>query len=302
MSQEQSGVIVVDKPAGMTSAAVVARVKRLLGARKVGHAGTLDPFATGVLICLINDATRLSRFFVSGSKQYAATLRLGITTDTQDGTGQIVSTAPVEGIGAGDVAAACAAFVGEIDQAPPVYSALKHQGQPLYKLARQGRPVQKPPRRVQIHRLTVAAVDLPAVRFEVVCSAGTYVRTLATDIGRYLGCGGHLEALARTASGGFSMEEAVALPVLADAATPEARWRYVVPMAEALDGMPAFTADAGLKETIRHGREFPAAVFADAAPGGSGSIKVVDDDGALLAIVEGPDGLGRCRYGGVFVR
>ncbi len=302
MAQERSGIIVVDKPAEITSAAAVARVKRLLGARKVGHAGTLDPFATGVLICLINDATRLARFFLNGAKRYTATLRLGITTDTQDSTGKIVSTAPVEGIRAEDVEAVCRRFVGEIDQAPPVFSALKHQGQPLYKLARQGRPVQKPPRRVRIHHLSVTAVALPAIRFEVSCSAGTYIRTLAAEIGRQLGCGGHLEKLVRTASGGFSIDGAASLAALADAGSPTAGWRHLVPMAEALRGMPALTVDAEWKEAIRHGREFPVAVLGGVALEPGGWVKVIDGDGTLLAVIEGPDRDGRYRYGGVFVR
>ena len=195
-----SGILVVHKPEGISSAGVVSLVKRRLRADKVGHCGTLDPFASGVLVCCINQATRISRFFLHEDKSYEAVLRLGVETDTQDVTGKTVATAPVT-VTEEAIRSACSGMVGRMWQQPPAYSALKHEGVPLYRLARSGRPMQKPAREIVIHHLEVLAVDLPDVRFAVTCSGGTYVRTLAADLGRLLGCGAHLRRLVRTASG-----------------------------------------------------------------------------------------------------
>lgn len=273
---ERDGVIVVDKPPGVTSARVVAVVKRHLGARKVGHTGTLDPDATGVLVCCVNAATRLARFFLAGAKTYRAVLRLGVETRTQDGSGEIVAERPVT-VDAAAVREAAGRFEGVLQQVPPVYSALKHRGVPLHRLARRGRPVVKEPRRVTVYRLTVEEVDLPRVALEVSCSAGTYVRTLCADIGAALGCGGHLAALRRTACAGFTLDDAVALDRL------PADGGVLIGMTEALRGMPAATADRVLAERIRNGqrltlRDLP-------PPSGSGRLKIVDADRRLLAVV-----------------
>ncbi|MDL2322209.1 tRNA pseudouridine(55) synthase TruB, partial [Desulfosarcina sp. OttesenSCG-928-B08] len=214
-SNKVSGIVLVDKPAGISSAGLVARIKAIFGAKKAGHAGALDPFATGLVVCCLNQATRLSQFFLKGDKAYTAGMVLGLTTDTQDATGRVCAEAPVDpDISAETVREVAEQFVGPIQQIPPVYSALKHQGTPLYRLARKGIAVEKPARPVTIHHLDIEAVELPVVRFSVSCSAGTYIRTLCADMGQALGCGGHLATLRRTAACGFSVDQAFSLDAL----------------------------------------------------------------------------------------
>ncbi len=267
----------------MTSARVVAAVKRCLGGAKVGHTGTLDPDATGVLVCTVNAATRLSRFFLTAAKTYRATLQLGVETDTQDAAGKIVATRPVT-VNEQDVRAVAARFQGRIDQVPPVYSALKHRGVPLHRLARSGRPVTKPPRPVTIYRLDVLDVNLPRVGLEVVCSAGTYVRTLCADMGAALGCGGHLSTLRRTACGGFTLADAVTLETLEGLSREGRVGQRIVGMNEALREMAAVAVDAELAGWIGNGRRLTAAQIAPPAQGGP--LKVLDRRARLLAVIE----------------
>ncbi len=198
-----NGVLVVDKPAGISSAKAVAIVKRLLGVRKAGHAGTLDPLATGILVCCLNRATRLAYFLLKGAKTYKAVLHLGVETDTQDATGNIITQHRNIIANEAEIRAVIKRFEGKIKQLPPVYSALKHDGVPLYKLARRGKPVQKPAREVFIKKIRIHAIDLPYIRFTVSCSTGVYIRALCADIGTTLGCGGHLKELRRVASSGL---------------------------------------------------------------------------------------------------
>lgn len=212
------GFIVVDKPAGMTSHDVVARVRRLLKTKKVGHTGTLDPFATGVLPVAVEEATKAIQFLDEGVKEYRAVMRLGITTTTEDLEGEIIAELPCDGIGEAAITSVLAAFVGEIEQIPPMFSALKRNGVPLYKLARKGEEVEREPRQVTIHSLTIESIDLPLVAFTVRCSRGTYIRSLARDIGERLGCGAHLTELRRTRSGPFALADARTLEQLADEA------------------------------------------------------------------------------------
>jgi tRNA pseudouridine55 synthase len=298
------GVLVVDKPPDITSAAVVATVKRVLKAGKVGHTGTLDPFATGVMVICIGRATRLSRFFLQGRKTYEATLMLGVTTDTQDRTGRVISRTPPEAIQISDdqVREVLARFQGEIEQAPPVYSALKHQGTPLYKLARQGKPVQKPPRAVTIEAIHPTRIAVPEVFFTVTCSAGTYIRTLCSDIGQVLGCGGHLAMLRRIESGGFTLDQAVSLPELTDLAHENRAWERVIPMADALGGMPVHRVDGGLAGRIAHGMPLTASEIPPETAGADGRIRVMADEapGRLLAVVEWKADRGRYDYCCVF--
>lgn len=254
MQPDSNGIVIIDKPAGATSARVLAGVKKLYKAKKAGHAGTLDPFATGVLVCCLNQATRLAQFFLHDRKKYRGTLCLGIDTDTQDLTGRVLAEKSTAGIKAADVQAVMDRFQGTIEQVPPAYSALKHKGTPLYRLARSGNPVQKPPRKVTIDQLVILEVASPLVHFEVTCSAGTYIRTLCADAGRLLGCGGHLQALRRLESSGFALDEAVSLDDLEQLAAdgnPESR---LIPMAKALRGMPAVTADRRMAERIGQGQ------------------------------------------------
>jgi tRNA pseudouridine55 synthase len=291
MRRQLNGVLAIDKPADQSSAKTVAVVKRLLGVAKVGHCGTLDPFATGVLVCCVNQATRLARFFLRGRKSYTAVLRLGTQTDTQDATGQVVETARVPQLQTDRLAEVFNRFEGDILQQPPVYAALKHQGTPLYKLARTGKPVQKPPRRVTIDRIRITDVRLPDIQFDVICSAGTYVRTLCADIGRRIGCGGHLTSLRRTASSGFSIEDAIPLEVLEALESAEQRRKRLTHMSDALKGIPEVEAKQDLLEHIAHGRPLtsrhvsPKSMDLCSAPASDAYLKVVDAGRELRAVI-----------------
>jgi tRNA pseudouridine55 synthase len=282
-----NGILVVDKPEGLSSAQTVARVKHLLKAARVGHTGTLDPFARGVLVCCINQATRLAQFLLHDAKAYDAVMTLGVETDTQDPTGTVVGRGDCSGVTADRLENCLLGFVGVHAQSPPVFSALKHGGVPLYALARRGEPVQKPPRSVRIERLRLREMRLPQVRLEVRCSAGTYVRTLCADIGRALGCGAHLSELTRTESGGFRIEQALSLSEVESLARQGTIGERLIPMARALAGRPAVTADPLLLEKVRHGRPLAwADVDIDMQGVTDGALlKVVDERGDLVAVL-----------------
>ena len=217
-----NGFVVIDKPAGITSHDVVSRVRRILGIKKVGHTGTLDPFATGVLPIAVNDGTKAIPYLDEGSKTYEAQLRLGVTTDTLDMTGAVLSEADSSHVTHEQFLSTLSQFTGAISQIPPMYSAIKQGGQPLYKLARQGMEVERTARDVEIYSLELLSFDLPLVDIRVVCSRGTYVRSLADDIGRALGCGAALQELRRTASGPFHINDTMTLTEL-EAAAGEGR-------------------------------------------------------------------------------
>jgi tRNA pseudouridine55 synthase len=217
-----SGILFIDKPQGITSHDVVDRVRRTLGMKRIGHAGTLDPMATGLLIILVGPATRTSQFLMGLDKTYIGTLKLGETTDSQDADGQIVSTTPIDpSVTPERIAEVARGFLGDQYQLPPMFSAKKQGGQTLYKLARQGIEVEREPRFIRINSLAVHKVELPYVEFEVACSKGTYIRTIAHDIGQKLGCGAHLTALRRTAIDRHSVADAIGLEAFmqADEAT-----------------------------------------------------------------------------------
>lgn len=216
VAAEKAGVLVVDKPAGISSFKVVSRIRRITGIKKVGHAGTLDPFATGLLVvCIGRPATRLISSFMEGRKEYQATLCLGVTTETQDPEGKVLSKNRVEDIGVEQVESCLKRFRGKIMQTPPAYSALKHKGKPLYYYARRGIAIEKEAREVEIFTLTrlcpekILAGEEVALRLGVQCSKGTYIRTLAEEIGQCLGCGAYLKELRRLASGSFQVESAL---------------------------------------------------------------------------------------------
>ena len=202
-----NGLLLVDKPCGITSFEVVRKVRRWCGTRQVGHCGTLDPAASGVLPVAVGSVTRLVEYLLVGDKEYLATLRLGVVTDTQDADGQVLATHPWEGVNRDALEAAADSFRGAISQTPPMYSALKRDGVPLYRLARQGQEVERTPRAVQIDALELLEVTPPLVTLRVVCSKGTYIRTLCHDLGQQLGCGAHLAALRRTRCGSFGIDE-----------------------------------------------------------------------------------------------
>ncbi len=224
------GVIIIDKPSGMTSHDVVAKVKRVLGARKVGHLGTLDPMATGVLPLVINKATKFAIKLQGDMKQYRAVMKLGEDTDTCDAEGQVVSTAPTSGIMTGEVTDVLKTFLGKISQVPPMYSAVKQGGVPLYKLARKGIVVEREPKEVEVYSIETLKVEVPFVTFTVACSRGTYIRTICHDAGEKLGCGAHLFELKRTLSGRFAIEGAVELD-----STKEALKAALLPLDELVE-------------------------------------------------------------------
>jgi tRNA pseudouridine55 synthase len=210
----ESGLILVDKPQDWTSHDVVNFVRRRFAIRKVGHCGTLDPIATGLLVLLLGRATRLSARLLSQDKVYTGVLRLGVETDSLDRAGEVTATADPDGITLEAVRAAATHFVGAIMQIPPMVSALKRDGQRLYKLARRGQEVEREPRPVRIHRFDIDAVELPLVHFTVHCSKGTYIRSLCADLGRELGCGAHLHDLRRQRSGSFRLEDAYTIETI----------------------------------------------------------------------------------------
>lgn len=214
--QMLDGVLLLDKPEGLSSNHALQRAKRALDARKAGHTGTLDPFATGLLVCCLGQATKISAAMLEADKVYEATLRLGEETDSGDLTGHVVFQQPAdaEPVSQDQFERALAAFRGEIEQIPPMYSALKRDGKPLYEYARQGIELDRPPRKVLIHRLELLDFEGGDARILVHCSKGTYIRTLAQDIGRALGCGAHLVALRRTQVGPFHLEDAIELESL----------------------------------------------------------------------------------------
>jgi tRNA pseudouridine55 synthase len=248
-----NGFIVIDKPAGITSHDVVSRVRRILGTRKVGHTGTLDPFATGVLPVAVNDGTKAIPFLDEGSKTYEALLRLGVTTDTLDMTGTVQAESDSSRIIPEQFVSALSQFTGAICQIPPMYSAIKQGGQPLYKLARQGVEVERKARPVEIHSLELLSFELPLIAIRVVCSRGTYVRSLAADIGQALGCGAALQELRRTRSGPFRLEDAVTLAGLEAAAGEGRAETLCLSPSAALGHLPDIPLTAAGVEGLRFG-------------------------------------------------
>jgi tRNA pseudouridine55 synthase len=249
------GVLVIDKPDGPTSHDVVARARRALGVRQVGHTGTLDPMATGVLALVVGRATRLAQFLAGREKRYLAEIRLGIVTDSWDRTGAVLRQADHDAPlpGRAEVEAALRAFLGPHDQVPPPYSAKKVGGVPSYELARRGRAIAIAPARVTLHAATVEAFAPPIVRVGLTCSAGFYVRALADTLGARLGCGACLETLRRTASGSFGLEDAVPLARLED--SPAAALERLIPPERTLPDFPAVTlTDEGVKRAL-HGND-----------------------------------------------
>ena len=290
MEQDINGILVIDKHASITSAKAVAIVKKFCGASKVGHAGTLDPFATGVLVCCINKATKLATFLLRGRKKYSAVLCLGIETDTQDFTGTEISTSDDVAVSKEAIKEAFNTFVGSVEQTPPVYSALKYKGVPLHKLARSGKAVSKPARRVYISNIEIKEISLPLIHFEISCSAGTYVRTICSDIGKHLGCGGHLKSLRRIESSGFSVEDALTLSELERLTQSENMTELladrIIRMTDALPDVPEVVVNKILEKKILYGNHLTIKDFTFAeANKSNGLIKAVDPDRNLLAVL-----------------
>lgn len=246
------GIVIVDKPQGWTSQDVTARLRRVFGTRRIGHGGTLDPMATGVLPVFVGRATRAVEFFEHAEKTYETVLRLGITTDTEDMTGTVLTEENVS-FTEEQLQETLAAFRGEILQVPPMYSALKVNGQKLCDLARKGKTVERQPRPITIHELTLVERGENTLRLRVRCSKGTYIRTLCKDIGEKLGCGGCMESLRRVAAGEYTVDEAVPLQTLLDTEEPEKYLRDVDTM---FRNYPAVTLTANQETRCRNGNAF----------------------------------------------
>jgi tRNA pseudouridine55 synthase len=274
-------VLVIDKPRGLTSHDVVARVRRVLRVKKVGHAGTLDPSATGVLIVLVGRATRLAQFFVDLDKQYRGRVVLGASTDTQDASGKVLETADPFGVTPAQIEDAFGAFEGDIEQVPPMVSALKRNGTPLYVLARRGEVVERKPRKVTIRDMRVLSIELPEVEFEMTCSKGTYVRTVAADIGERLGCGAHLGTLTRSAVGPYAVGDAIPLDALRREDVEEGA--SGLSMYDALSFMPELVVTGSEEDRLSTGGAIE--VAADrVAPGPAPHLRLTADGEELVAV------------------
>jgi tRNA pseudouridine55 synthase len=286
------GLLVVDKPPGPTSFDVVRRVRSVLRLKKVGHTGTLDPAATGVLPLCLGDATRVAGYVTERDKAYEAVVGLGEETDTQDATGKVVASAEVPAFGTEQLEAALDRFRGTFLQVPPMYSAVKVQGKRLYELAREGKEVERAAREVTVHRLQLVDRGARQLRLEVHCSKGFFVRTLAHELGRALGCGAHLVALRRTRSGPFTLAQALPLQQLeALAADPRALAARLVSVEEALSELPELRVGGVDAERVRHG----VPLEGHGVLAGQGKLRVTGPDGKVLAVAE-VDGSRRVRY------
>jgi tRNA pseudouridine55 synthase len=280
------GFLNIDKPPGMTSHDVVARVRRrarqLTGHEvKVGHAGTLDPLASGVLVVCLGAAARLSDQVMHTTKRYRAVVHFGMTTETDDGEGGIIEARPLAGIDESAIRRALNGFVGEIDQIPPMYSAIRQGGRKLYELARAGKTVERSARRVRIDSLTLLDCHLPLATLDVICGSGTYIRSLARDLGENLGCGAHLAALTRTVSGAFRLESAARLD---DLLAAESWDGYIISPRAALPHWTFCRVDAACASDLRHGRAIRHELQS------AEQLLIEDEAGALIALVRAEDG------------
>jgi tRNA pseudouridine55 synthase len=274
-----SGVLVVDKPVGLTSHDVVQVIRKGTNIRRAGHTGTLDPRASGVLVILIGPAVRLSEYVSASDKRYQAILRLGASTDTYDAEGTVVSTAPVT-ITEQQFEEALKTFIGEIEQVPPPYSAVKVKGRKAYEMAREGEEIDLAPRKIQVYTLELLEWAPPEAVIDVYCSSGTYVRSLAHDLGEKLGCGAHLVGLRRTKSGRFTLRDAVPLRKLRESFDNNSWYQFLIPAAEALSDWPAVELTHEQVETVRHGNRVPG------SPEKGNMVRGISEQGELVALLE----------------
>ena len=275
-----SGVLVVDKPVGLTSHDVVQIIRRGTNIRRAGHTGTLDPRASGVLVVLIGPAVRLSEYVSASDKRYQATIRLGSSTDTFDAEGRITSSASVDNISEEQFEEILEQYVGEIEQVPPPYSAIKIGGRKAYEMAREGEEVNLEPRVIQVYSLELLEWDPPEAVVDVFCSSGTYVRSLANDLGNALGVGAHLVGLRRTKSGRFTLRDAVPMRRLQESFVAGDWYKYLIPAAEALADWPMVELDGDQVELVRHGHRVAA------ESGSTGWARGVSEQGDLVALLE----------------
>jgi tRNA pseudouridine55 synthase len=285
--RDVDGILILDKPIGYSSNQALQQVRQLYRARKAGHCGSLDPLATGVLPICLGEATKFSSYLLGANKTYRATCRLGETTTTGDAEGEVVERRPVM-VDAKQIRQSLVQFVGEIEQIPPMYSALKHQGKRLYQLAREGRQVERKPRRVTIYQLELLSCSADSLSFEVSCSKGTYIRTLAEDIGAVLGCGAHLTALRRSSVDAFVEEDAVTIErlQLLQQQNKDQLDDLLLPVTRALMQFPELTLDASTSLRISQGKR----VQLDASEA-AGLCRLVTDEGRFMGLGKvDPDG------------
>lgn len=283
-----SGALVVDKPVGMTSHDVVQAIRNGTGLRRAGHTGTLDPRASGVLVILVGPAVRLSEYVSASDKRYQAIIRLGGSTDTFDAEGKVTPTKDPVNVTETQFEEALKTFIGEIEQTPPPYSAVKVQGRKAYEMARKGEEVDLEPRKITVHHLEVLEWTPPEVVIDVHCSSGTYVRSLANDLGVKLGCGAYLVGLRRTKSGRFSLRDSVPLRKLQEAFTAGNWYQYLIPAAEALGDWPAVELNPDEVEGVRHGHRVKVVGETTVT-----KVRGVSTQGELVALMElatGEDG------------
>ncbi len=295
MAEQLHGILNINKPSDWTSHDVVARARRLLGTQKVGHTGTLDPLATGVLLLCVGQATRVAEFLMQGRKVYRAVARMGTVTDTYDVQGKIVATTPLPPFTSESLAVAFRPFVGQIAQTPPAFSAIKQAGVPAYRRARRGEDLRLAPRLVSIEEIRVLDWQPPNLIIEVACSRGTYIRSLIHDFGQAVGCGATLAELTRLRSGAFVVEDAITLETLGSAAAVGQVSRYLHPIAAALTDLIQVPVDADLAERLRHGQSIPCHTPPEAAtqskipcPSGGEDLRkayALGPDGEVLAIL-----------------
>jgi tRNA pseudouridine55 synthase len=282
------GLLLIDKPAGWTSHDAVGFIRRAIGEKRVGHTGTLDPAATGLLLILVGKATRLAVYFDGDEKEYRAVMKLGAETDTQDAEGEVIRECPVPALDADMIEAAFEGFRGNISQIPPMYSAIKQGGQPLYKSARAGVEVERAAREVTIGRLQLEGFAEDEIAFSVRCSKGTYIRTLARDIGEALGCCAHLKSLSRTVVGGYRLEDSAGI---ADKPAGQLLRDRIIPFSDMLRDMPAVVLDEAAARGVKDGRQ-PGREQMDDVPAvkPNEAVRLVSGSGELLAVAEaGPD-------------
>lgn len=281
-----NGIINIYKEAGFTSHDVVAKMRGILKQKKIGHTGTLDPQAVGVLPVCLGTGTRLCSMLTDRDKEYEAVLLLGVSTDTQDTTGRVLEEKEVTA-GEETVRRAILSFQGEYDQIPPMYSALKIEGKKLYELAREGREVERVPRRVTVYEIEVLHMELPRVRLRVACSKGTYIRTLCHDIGKLLGCGGAMEFLKRTRAGGFTAEQAVTLAELEELAKEGRAAQMILPVDKVFERLPALHVRKEYTRLIKNGNAFAGGQAEEEIPDMEGAqARIYDTDGKFYGIYE----------------
>ena len=286
-----SGLLLIDKPEGPSSAQVVRRVKVLLGAKKVGHLGTLDPFASGLLLLGVNEGTKIADLFLGAPKSYRGIIVMGVETDSQDATGSVVQVRAVPALGIAELEDLERQFSGDLRQVPPMFSALKRAGVPLYRLARQGKEVPREPRSIRVEKLRLKNLGNDEIEIELTCSRGTYVRTLAADMGKFLGCGAHLKSLRRLACGHLTVDRAVTLDALErlGASAP------LLSLETALEPLRAMTWEnqrlsrlrLGQQEILRH---------MDKPVGEEKLARIVDPSGRLVALIEWIDDAPQGRW------